>query len=339
MLFVSDADRADVLHWDLRMHEEMEYDMDDDNLEPWKWPLRLALVKDDVAKLDFLVARFGEHIVHAEYPESAPCIQEAARFGAEKVVVRLCGEHGACEIEADNGDRPGVFCTTQWTEMPVGHICHSLRCYEGDTPLMEAVRSGQVRTVRRLLDIGANIDQMNRWGQTALSELFFNLRMDGPSPTPPKPGADLTMDDCRLAIVCLLLSRGASLEHHYRPNSYGPVVSTNVAAAIEHDNAAMAEYMRSERRFEYPGVSGRLDIPARQSLVVAWALLQAQDPSHGLGSLPREVVQGIAGFLPPLPEPSQEEVNELNRRNAPTEPNGSEEEDEEEEEEEEEEAE
>ncbi len=38
----------------------------------------------------------------------------------------------------------------------------------GTTPLMHAVDSGQVDTVRRLLDAGVDLNATDNWGQTAL---------------------------------------------------------------------------------------------------------------------------------------------------------------------------
>ena len=318
--FVSNTFKANSQHFDLHVQPDSEDEEGyDPAWEPWSWPLRMALVMDDVVKLDALLSLYPR-MLERESPEDPHILQQAARFGADNVLVRLCGEHGvACDMQRLVHPHTGSvlhFCRgcPIFEHPPVGRFCHSFQCYEGDTPLMQAALTGQVRTVRCLLDLGADLDCMNKWGDTALASLFQNHVAEynipgyglGGAPLSPPRGA-LTTNDCQLATICLLLSRGASLDVSPHYHGFPNVVDM----ARECGNPALADYMLSSRRAEYPGMSARLDVTTRQSLAVAWALVRRNAPPRGLGHLPLELVHAIANELPPLPEPTRDEVNEL----------------------------
>ena len=82
----------------------------------------------------------------------------------------------------------------------------------------------------------------------------------------------------------------------------------------------MAALLDSDDARCYPGVSGRVDLDTRRALLLGWALAKKATPSGSggddddacgapLGGLPEELVQHCMRQLPPLAEPSQEEVN------------------------------
>ena len=337
---VPDTFKTDPLHFDFQIQprepeseeesdEEFEYDP---ACEPWQWPLRMALATDDVARFDAIMSHYPDILeFYRETPEEAQLIQQAARFGANGILLRMCAEHGR-ECQMDTYYHPiltgesWLMCRGQCIGRTpsMGHFCHSFRCYEGDTPLMQAALMGQVRTVRYLLDLGADIDQRNKWGNTALSNLFnYHVAASrhgddrsghGAFSCPPVGGA-LTTNDCQLAVICLLLSRGASLECAATNDTrnehaqYGSVVEM----ARARGNAPMAEYMLSPGSRDYPGISARLDVSSRHSFANACALMRREHRPRALGRLPPELVQKIANVLPPLPEPTKEEVNEAFR--------------------------
>ncbi len=105
----------------------------------------------------------------------------------------------------------------------------------GARPLLAAAGGGQVDTVRALLQAGAEIDAVDRHGNTALMEAVYRYSNANPEPF--------------VRILDLLLERGADPDkmnrHEVSPRSLAASIgSSNVEEALE---AALARHSKESK--------------------------------------------------------------------------------------------
>ena len=294
-----------------------------------------ALEDDSVEEVQILEIRFNQAVKEASrcpedylhewtIPEELGGFKrmlfgDAAYLGAQKVVKWLAETAGLL---------PNTFkdLTAEAPEM------RTLVCaYGAHSPLHYAVRGTQVGMVRLLLDMDANIDAIDHKGRTPLT-LFLTDRC-GCSDRPfaeddigPASASRIFQQhlrvDADLAVMCLLLHRGASLrtnendaqlEWRFERKLQG---ATGVAD-IPGLPPSLSAYLRNPPR-DYPGISRCPSLAARATrlaFTTTWRLAVRQhvDPDKpGLGRLPLELVKSIAWNIGPmLGEPTPELPRQL----------------------------
>ena len=141
--------------------------------------------------------------------------------------------------------------------------------------------------------------------------------------------SDLSIYHTHEMCLRLLLSRGGTLQSHYRPK--GSEMGTLVASSLQglvHDPALffrgypegcvgnrrrMGLYLASPDR-DYDSWLRQVGAPVRQrqQLATAWVLARRQQQT--LGVLSMDLVRHIGKMIPGLEEPTREEMRRLMRR-------------------------
>lgn len=294
---------------------------------PWFERLEEALCSDDVLQVKALVKKYGEVVLSGEGYESC-ILHDAARRGAADVVEWLIGPHGlksdgsrACMIDARG------CCSHQWNQSLEFGLCPSFRVREGDSPMHHA--GFFIGTTRRLISLGANVNHLNTWGHTPLSQLIRHWFRDPSKFDPPQspvrpifvgvaPRAGFPdPDDLKIAVIRLLLSHGASVKNYYSPRRDEPP-SVNYVYEFEYLDDPLVAFLKQPEK-NFVGMQAVPDVQAREGLVLAWTLapkaVDGEDVAAArraavvLGKLPKEIVQMIALKIPALPDPTQKEVH------------------------------
>ena len=237
--------------------------------------------------------------------EGGDVIHYAARAGAESVLTH--------------------FCTAAPT--PEQNISPSARGFRSMTPLRCAVEQlPLVSTARLLLDLGADVNHLDSDGLTPLATLCCGGLTDWPKKK--LNAKKLTLGDCKLACVSLLLSRGATLDCRAQRRWLGkpPNEQTTVCELITLNplmmpgGAALIDYLSdpASRNYDPDVFFSSPALEERYGFVIAWSLLRRAGPAppeSGLGALPLDVVQLIAKRLwNKRGEPTPREIVDISLR-------------------------
>ena len=266
-----------------------------------------ALQADNVAAVRRLCRKHAAALAQS-FPEDVGGIprfvlSDACQYGATNVITWVVESCGLSTFWSDleRTERQSVvrcrayqFVLSGTTrKMKFRSVLHAAACCSS------ATAGGHVRTVRCLLDLDADIEQVNHKGETPLTTLLRHNWEELTSliePVGPRP-LYRSHRDFALSCFCLLLHRGAE-------------VSPSLLATYEQRAPALARYLAAPPR-DYPGISRCSSLKAmrtRHALVLAWRLAQQQPQSaHPLfGALPFEILKQIAQHVGPfLAEPTR----------------------------------
>lgn len=298
-----------------------------------------AINSDNVAKVRRLCHRHAALAASQSIPLEFGGIfrlvmTDACRAGSDKVitwVVAACGAETYWTTRDRHGQAPMIRCPILLPEI-------SLRTKEQKTisVLHSAALEGHVRTVRVLLDLGADTEQTNYKGETTLATMLrkCDTQYMASIAEPSEPRLHCrVLSDYHLACLCLLLHRGA----HISPEMLASIgertstppgrrrnrgrISLPAGAGFRSPTAsarALARYLEAPPR-DYPGISRCSSLQAmrtRHELLLAWHLAQRQPrtASAGFRMLPLEILKTIAEQIGPfLQEPSQQTIREGNQ--------------------------
>ena len=298
-----------------------------------------AINSDNVAKVRRLCHRHAALAASQSIPLEFGGIfrlvmTDACRAGSDKVitwVVAACGAETYWTTRDRHGQAPMIRCPILLPEI-------SLRTKEQKTisVLHSAALEGHVRTVRVLLDLGADTEQTNYKGETTLATMLrkCDTQYMASIAEPSEPRLHCrVLSDYHLACLCLLLHRGA----HISPEMLASIgertstppgrrrnrgrISPPAGAGFRSPTAsapALARYLEAPPR-DYPGISRCSSLQAmrtRHELLLAWHLAQRQPrtASAGFRMLPFEILKTIAEQIGPfLQEPSQQTIREGNQ--------------------------
>ena len=268
-----------------------------------------ALRSDDVAAVRRVCRMHAAHFVAQREHGGIYryVLRDACQYGAVNVITWVVETCGPATFRSDREgieSQPIVRCrayqfvvsgTTR--EMKFRSVLHAAACCSS------ATAGGHVRTVRCLLDLHADIEQVNHKGETPLVTLLRHNWEELASliePVGPRP-LFRSHRDYALSCLCLLLHRGAEV---------APSLLTTYAQRAP----ALARYLAAPPR-DYPGISrcsSGQAMDTRHALVLAWRLAQRQPRSaHPLfGALPFEILKQIAQHVGPfLAEPTRGEIH------------------------------
>ena len=295
-----------------------------------------AINSDNVAKVRRLCHRHAALAASQSIPLEFGGIfrlvmTDACRAGSDKVITWVVA---ACEAETywttwnRHEQAPIIRCP-----ILLPHKSHRTKEFKTISVLHSAALEGHVRTVRVLLDLGADTEQTNYKGETTLATMLrkCDTQYMASIAEPSEPRLHCrVLSDYHLACLCLLLHRGA----HISPEMLASIgertstppgrrrnrgrISPPAGAGFRSPTAsarALARYLEAPPR-DYPGISRCSSLQAmrtRHELLLAWHLAQRQPrtASAGFRMLPFEILKTIAEQIGPfLQEPSQQTIRE-----------------------------
>ena len=291
--------------------------------------VKAALQNDSVAQVQALEVKFNRALKEAaeeDYLHECAIPEEVGGF--KRQIFGDAAHLGAQEVVKWLADTAGLLPNTYKDLTAVDPDMRNLVCaHAAHSPLHYAVRGTQIGMVRLLLDMNANIDVTDRKGRTPLT-LFLTDRCNrcepfGESDIGPASASRMFLQhlpvDVDLAVMCLLLHRGASLRTNVtdRPletRLERKLQEAGIVADMPGLSPSLSAYLRNPPR-DYPGISRCPSLGARatrQAFTMTWRLaIRQHDPDKpGLAQLPLELVKSIAWTIGPmLNEPTPYEIS------------------------------